>query len=690
MALRLLFTLAAALLLSGCDRVSQSPSAVGEWHSFGNDGTERHYSALEEINTSNVSGLKLAWYADLPQGNSATGPVMAEGKLFVTTGHGHVRAFDAATGRPLWDYDSGAREVSEGMQLQLGWGPKGLAYADGQVFLGTHDGRLIALDASNGALAWTQHDYPAGDMRYTDGPVRAFGGKVLIGHGGADYTPLRGYVTAYDAASGKLLWRFYTVPGAEPSAGGGRADALMEASWPDGWKNTDGTRRGGGGTVWNALSHDPELGLIYIGVGNGFPTNQAVRSPSGGDNLFLASIVAVKEDTGEYVWHYQICPGEQWDCTASQDMSLATLEWEGKPRKVLIQAPKNGFVYVIDRKTGELLSTGQFADKVTWAERIDPETGRPVENPGLRYHGKPGQFELWPGVRGAHSWLPQSFSPRTGLLYIPVIEGASLIGDDGLDLTNLPPALSSGTMLDVDPDLPGARRGYLQAWDPIAQKERWRVALPGNWPGGVLSTAGDVVFQGRLDGFLVAYDAHSGKELWRFAAGAAVVAPPISYRIDDTQYVTVLTGNGAGGGGLFSPENAKLETDYYLPRRVLTFALNGKASLPPRDNVLVRAPLADPDFVPDPELVEAGGRAFVQCMTCHGMEALAAGSGPNLRTSPLILDAAVFRSVVRDGVLVPSGMPRFPNIDDATLEAIRHYLRFRAQQYAAERAGKPN
>jgi quinohemoprotein ethanol dehydrogenase len=687
--MRLLGPLFALLLLTACNAVVESGEAADEWHGFGNTGAELHYSALDEIDSANIAGLKLAWFADLPQGNSATGPVMAQGKLFVTTGHGHVRAFDAASGKPLWDHDSHSREASTGLQLRLGWGPKGLAYDQGRVFLGTHDGRVIALDAGDGAKLWEARDYPAGDMRYTNGPVRVFGGKVLVGHGGADYTPLRGYVTAYDAASGNRLWRFHTVPGEEPGAGGDKAAALMKASWPGGWTRPDGSRRGGGGTVWNAMSHDPELGLIYLGVGNGFPYNQAVRSPTGGDNLLLASVVALREDTGEYVWHYQLCPGEQWDCTAAQDMSLATLKIGGKPRKVLIQAPKNGFVYVIDRATGELLSTGQFADKVTWAQRIDAATGRPVENPGLRYHGKPGMFELWPGVRGAHSWLPQSFSPSTGLLYIPVIEGASKIGDEGLDIDNLPPALAMGVMMDPDPDLPGARRGFLKAWDPVAQKERWRVTLPGNWPGGVLSTAGGLVFQGRIDGYLVAYDAMSGKELWRFATGAPVVAPPISWRLGGKQYVTVLTGNGAGGGGLFSPENAKFDSDYYLPRRVLTFALGGKASLPKRDASMVRPPLDDPGFVPDPALLEKGGRAFGQCMTCHGMQALAAGSGPNLRTSPLILDAAAFRSVVRDGALVPAGMPRFPEIDDATLEAIRHYLRLRAQQYAAEKRSRP-
>jgi quinohemoprotein ethanol dehydrogenase len=680
-----------ALLLGGCDRTRTEPDAqvTDEWHGFGRTGDEQHYSPLDQIDTANVAQIKLAWFADLPQGNSATGPVMADGKLFATTGHGHVRAFDAVTGKPLWDHDTGAREASKGMQLQLGWGPKGLAWSQGRVFLGTHDGRVVALNGADGSVAWEQRDYPAGDMRFTNGPVRVFGGKVIVGHGGADYTALRGYVTAYDAATGKRLWRFYTVPGDEPSSGGGKATELMQASWPGGWTKPDGSRRGGGGTAWNAFSYDPDLGLIYIGVGNGFPYNQAVRSPEGGDNLFLSSIVAVKADTGEYVWHYQLCPADQWDCTATQDMSLATVDIAGKPRRVLIQAPKNGFVYVLDRATGKLLSTGQYADKVTWAQRIDLASGRPVENPGLRYHGKPGLFELWPGVRGAHSWLPQSFSPRTGLLYIPVIEGASRIGDAGLDLANLSPTESMGAVLDPDPDLPGARRSFLKAWDPVAQKERWRVALPGNWPGGTMATGGDLVFQGRIDGRFAAYDARTGKQLWSFAAGAPVVAPPISYRVNGTQYVTVLTGNGAGGGGLFSPGNARFDADYYLPRRVLTFALGGKASLPARDPASVRAPLSDPDFTPNPALAQLGGRAFGQCMTCHGFNALAAGSGPNLRTSPVILDAAAFRSVVKEGALVPAGMPAFETIDDPTLEAIRHYLRIRAQQFAAEKQAPP-
>ena len=674
-------------LLAACNPAAHTadPTALtdpDEWHQFGRTPGEQHYSPLNQIDTGNVGNLALEWFADLPSENTATGPIMAEGKVFITTGHGHIRAFDAVTGKPLWDYDSGAREASKGLQLQMGWGPKGLAYWKGRVYLGTHDGRVIAVNAKDGALAWEQREYPAGDMRYTDGPVRVFDGKVIVGHGGADFSPIRGFITAYDADSGKQLWRFYTVPGNPADGFENKAMELAAKTWRGEW-----WKQGGGGTAWNAFSYDPELGLIYIGVGNGYPYNQALRSPGGGDNLFLSSIVAVKADSGEYVWHYQVCPGEQWDCTATHDMSLATVEIDGKPRKVLLQAPKNGFFYVIDRVTGELLSAKPFADKITWASRIDLKTGRPVENPGVRYNGKDSLFELWPGVRGAHSWLPQSYSPRTGLVYIPVIEGASRIGEKGLDLANLSPATASGVTLDPDPDLPGARRGFLKAWDPVTQTELWRVQVPGNWPSGTMATGGDLVFQGKMDGQFTAYDGKSGKELWSFAAGAPVVGPPISYRVNGKQYVTVITGNGAGGGGLFSDANAQFNTDYRLPRRVLTFTLEGKAKLPKPALREARAPLDDPTFKPDPALMQQGGMAFGACMVCHGYNARSAGTAPDLRTSPFILDEQAFRKVVKEGGLVPAGMPAFPYLDDKAIEAIRHYLRARSQQLGEEKAG---
>ena len=498
----LLLTGPLALALASCDSASSAPSeatALGDeanWPSFGRTPGEQHYSSLDQINTDTVGRLGLAWKYDLESENTLTEPVEADGRLFITTGHSHIRALDAVSGKLLWDYDSHTRELA-GLNLRFGWGPKGLAYWKGRVLIATQDGRIIALDAATGKSLWEQRDFAAGELRYINGPPRVFDGKLIIGHGGADISAIRGYVTAYDAMSGKRLWRFYTVPG-NPATDHDETTAIAAKTWKGEW-----WKQGGGGTAWNAFAYDPELKLVYIGVGNGYPYNQALRSPGGGDNLFLASIVAVRADTGKYVWHYQVCPGEQWDCTAVQDMTLATLNIDGKPHKVLLQAPKNGFFYVLDRATGKLISAKPFA-KVTWASSIDMRTGRPVENPGIRYHGKLGMFELWPGARGAHSWLPQSYSPLTGLVYLPVIEGATLIGDEGVDLKHQPKTLGMGVNAIPDPELPGARRSFLKAWDPVAQKARWTVELPGNWPGGTMATAGNLVFQGRMDGKLAA------------------------------------------------------------------------------------------------------------------------------------------------------------------------------------------
>jgi quinohemoprotein ethanol dehydrogenase len=468
------------------------------------------------------------------------------------------------------------------------------------------------------------------------------------------------------------------VPG--NPADGFENDAMRMAAktWKGEW-----WKQGGGGSAWNAFSYDSELKLIYIGVGNGFPYNQTVRSPGGGDNLFLASIVAVKADTGQYVWHYQVCPGEQWDCNATQDMSLATLEIAGKQRKVLLQAPKNGFFYVIDRATGEFLSGDPYA-KVSWATSIDPKSGRPIENPGIRYNGKPGLFELWPGLRGAHSWLPQAYSPRTGLVYIPVIEGASFIGDEAVDFAHQPKLGGLAVNIAPDPELPGARRSFLKAWDPVARKARWNVELPGNWPGGAMATAGDLVFQGRIDGQLVAHDARDGKLVWSFNTGAPVVAPPISHSVAGKQYVTVITGSGASGGGVLSSGIADYRTDYRLPRRVLTFALDGKDRLPAADVPPLKA-AADPGFVSNPELETRGATAFgmTGCLVCHGWNAVGGGAAPDLRGSVYPTDRDAFVAVVQGGALVSAGMPAFPELAADDIEAIRQYVRARAQQLTA-------
>ena len=679
---------ALTFLLASCDKPAQPIDEAmvanpDDWPNWGRTGYETHYSPLDQIDTGDVGDLKLAWHYDLEPGYSVSTPIEADGKLFITTGHSHIRAFEADTGKLLWEYDGGTRERATN-PYHMGWGNKGIAYSDGKVVLGTTDGFLIALDADTGKEVWKVNDFIDDAPRNMAGAPRIFGGKVIIGHGGADISPLRGYVSAYDLATGKLAWRFFTVPGDDVAPANEKAEEVMRKTWPSGWKKADGSRRGGGGTAWNAFSYDPELGLIYLGVGNGFPYNQDLRSPGGGDNLFLASIVAVKADTGEYVWHYQTCPAEQWDCTATSDMTLATLEIDGKPRKVLMQAPKNGFLYVIDRETGEFISADKYA-KVTWAEKIDQKTGRPVENPGIRYQGKPGMFEMWPGPTGAHAWMPQAYSPRTGLLYIPVQEQGALIGEGqegGGEIT-----AGMGVTLLPEANLKEGAHAFLKAIDPATQEEAWKIALPGSWPAGVLATAGDLVFQGRMDGYLVAYDAKTGKELWEHKTASPIVGAPISYRVGGKQYVTVLTGAGGQGSGMQTLGNAAIRTDYRAPRRVLTFALGGTDDLVPEEMPELKSP-EDPDFKPDLARAQAGAVLFGTrtCLVCHGWNAVAGGAAPDLRYSPVITDAATFKAIVKEGGLKMNGMPDFPNMTDQELETLRFYLRARAKAAPAERA----
>ena len=676
---RVAAAVALGLFLSGCHSAAKESSDIdGDWPNFGRDGTEQHYSPLAQITRDNVRDLRLAWHFDIEPGFTVSTPIAADGRVFTTTGHSRIRAFAAATGKLLWEYDAKVREIATS-PVHVGWGNKGIAYWNKRVFLATTDGRVIALDATSGKPVWEQRQFEMSELRNSNGAPRVFDGKVIIGHGGADISPIRGYVTAYDAMTGKQVWRFHTVPSDPSQPVESNADAVMRPTWKGDWFG-----KGGGGTAWNAFSYDADLDLIYIGVGNGYPYNQSMRSPGGGDNLFLASIVAVKADTGEYVWHYQVCPAEQWDCTAVQDMTLATLNVEGKPRKVVIQAPKNGFLYVLDAATGQFISAEKIA-KVTWAERIDAQTGRPIENPGIRYQTSKNLFEMWPGPQGAHSWLPQAFSPRTGLVYIPIIEMGALIGPPAPGITDFTAGM--GVTLIPDPELPGSRRSFLKAWDPLAQRAAWTIELPGDWPGGVLATAGDLVFQGRIDGQLAAYDAKTGEQVWSFKTTAPVVATPISYRFEGRQYVTVLTGSGSQGGGILATGNAAYRTDYRLPRHLLTFAIGGTDTLPAH-NLPAQVPPEDPDFSLDMDRAKLGGMMFAAhaCLVCHGMNAIGGGAAPDLRYSPMIVDAAAFKAAVKDGALKLNGMPPSPQVTDDQLEAIRYYLRARAKQTAAENA----
>ncbi|MDY0036885.1 MAG: PQQ-dependent dehydrogenase, methanol/ethanol family [Zoogloea oleivorans] len=655
-----------------------------DWPAFGRTYGEQHFSPLAEINENTVGQLKLAWSYDLPQGNSVSAPVAVDGVIYTATGYSVVRALDGATGKLLWTYDPQAAKVA-GRKLRAGWGIRGLAYWNNKIYVGTQDGRLLALDAKTGRPLWSVLTVDKNDVRFISGPPRVFNGNVIIGHGGADVGSIRGYVTTYDAETGRQLWRFWTVPG-NPSDGFENPAMEMAAkTWAGEW-----WKHGGGGTVWNAITYDAEFDTIYIGVGNGAPWNHKIRSAGKGDNLFLTSVVALDAKTGTYKWHYQTTPGEAWDYNASMDMQLATLMIGGERRKVLMQAPKNGFFYVIDRTTGKLISAEPYA-KVTWASHIDLESGRPVEMPGIRYEDAPAT--LWPGPNGAHSWMPMSFDPRRNLVFIPKFEMPGTYDQTGIDPAKWRrpggSATDVGANIGLDSSLPEAGTSALVARDVTTQKVVWQVDTPGFWNGGTMATAGNLVFQGQADGLFNAYASATGKRLWSFDAGVGVLAPPITYQVKGRQQVTVLSGFGSSGA-LFGEKVARFGWEARSQaRRILTFTLDGTATLPPSPPPYVAKAAHDPAFVEDAAQQQRGLMVYAKrCLVCHGVDVAAAGLAPDLRASTIPADAATFDKVVRKGALVTRGMPRFEELPRGEIAAVRQYIRSVAHRLAVEGAAR--
>ena len=657
------------------------------WVGYGRTYDEDHYSPLQQINTGNVSRLGLVWHYDLPVTiSSFAAPLAVDGTLYFSTGLSVLHAMDAATGKLLWQYDPKVPEVA-GEKLRPAHGIRGIAYWHDRVIAGTQDGRLLAVDAKSGHLLWSvQTTEGPNDGRYITGAPRVFNGKVIIGHGGADFSPVRGYVTAYDAADGHQLWRFYLVPG-DP-AKGFEDEAMRKAAstWKGQW-----WKFGGGGTVWNAITYDPDFNRIYLGSGNGDPWNQNIRSPGGGDNLFLCAIVALDADTGRYVWHYQTNPGETWDFNSAMDIELATLTLHGERRQVILHAPKNGFFYVIDRKDGRLISAEPFT-KVTWASRIDLASGRPVENPEARFPS--GETVIQPGGTGGHNWEPMAFSPLTHLVYIPTVVLPFEYDARGIDPAKWQPAphLQTNTgfkafELKDPPPIAPVPLGNLQAYDPATQKTVWEVPLSAPYNGGVAVTAGGLVFQGNAQGRFVAYDAQSGHVSWSFDAEDGIIGQPITYLVKGRQYVTVITGF-SGVPAALGPQVAQFGWEYRTQqRRVLTFALDGHDALPPKP-VSVPQPFADdPNFVVEPERVDRGVKIYSgRCFACHGLAAVAAGTAPDLRKSPIPLNAAAFEQIVQAGGLEPRGMPKFGELTSEQLLDLRHLIRYEARFAIAQQA----
>jgi len=659
-------------------RLIAAETEAGQWMSHGRTYGEQRFSPLDGINGQNIGELGLAWFADLDtrRGQEAT-PLVADGVLYVSTAWSKVKAFDAATGRALWSYDPevpGDWAVNACCDVVN----RGVALWQGKVFVGSLDGRLIALDAATGQELWDVSTIDRSKPYTITGAPRVVKGKVLIGNGGAEFG-VRGYVSAYDAETGELAWRWFTVPGNPADGFENRAMEVAAATWSGEWWTL-----GGGGTVWDSMAYDPVLDLLYIGVGNGSPWNHRLRSEGQGDNLFLASIVALDPDNGSYVWHYQTSPGETWDHTATQQIVVANLTINGTQRRVVMQAPKNGFFYVLDAETGALISAEPFT-AISWATHVNKETGRPVETPQARFYRTQQPFTSMQPPNGAHTWHSMSFSPQTGLVYIP-IHMQEFIFNDEPAFAPAGLAYNTGILRGSQAPDPAVRqaaaqasmassRGRLIAWDPVTQREVWGAEREGPANGGALSTGGGLVFQGTGTGRFMALDAANGTELWSAETQTGVVAAPISYEVAGQQYVAIMVGRG--GSWSMSGDRASTKgNDLPNISRLLVYSLDGTAALPPAPPSPVRT-LAPPPATAPTETVAHGATVYgAYCSRCHGRsDAANYGILPDLRYSAMLATSEAWAAVVLDGQLAQNGMASFSSVisaDDA--DAIRAYV----------------
>lgn len=655
-----------------------SADNVGNWMSHGRDWGEQRFSPLTQINDQNVQGLGLAWFDDLEtyRGMQAT-PLMVDGVLYNASVFNVVTAYDAKTGKKLWTFDP---EVSREWARLACCGPstRGVAAWNGKIYIGALDGRLIAVDAKTGKQVWSTQTVPTDQAYSITGAPRVYDGKVIIGNGGADYG-VRGFVTAFDAETGAKLWKFYLVPG-NPADGpdGEASDSVMEMALKT-W-NGEWWKYGGGATAWDSFAYDPESNLVYIGTGNGAPHIQHFRSPGGGDNLFVCSIVAVDATTGAYKWHYQMVPGEEWDYTCTQQMTLADLTIDGRKRQVIMQAPKQGFFYVLDRKTGEFISAESYVPN-TWATSIDPVTGRPNELPSARVTTTP--HLMTPSWMASHSWNPMSFSPKTGLVYFPAQEQYDIYArlEDG-KFQWVPFRSNSGRDFGNQPELRrklqeeanAKEKGYLLAWDPVRQKEAFRVPYPYPGSGGVLTTAGNLLIQGTIEKNFAIYRADNGKLLWQMPVQNVGIAGPITYSVDGEQYIAVNVGwGGSPVYGLSQIPGGFVHST----SRLLVFKLGANGTLPPMPPP---SDLPRPPFLRASEAqVKEGQSLFAQtCRTCHGNDAI--GGLKDLRWMSAETHTA-FLDIVLKGTRADKGMAGFADIlTENQATAIHSYLIARANE----------
>jgi quinohemoprotein ethanol dehydrogenase len=662
------------------DATGIAKGTQADWLSYGRTYDEQRYSPLEQITLANVGQLGLAWYADLDTNLTQEGtPLAIDGKLYISTAWSKAKAYDVRTGKQLWAYDPKVPPET----LVKSWDAfnRGMAAWGDKLYLATLDGRLVALDRATGKEVWSVVTVDQTQNYNITGAPRVINGMVIIGNAGADMG-VRGYVTAYDARTGKQLWRFYTVP----DAPGKNKEAYLkkaEATWSgDYWKT------GGGGTVWDAMAYDPALDLLYIGVGNGSLWNQTHRSPKGGDNLYISSIVAIRAKTGQYVWHFQETPGETWDYTATQHIMIADLPIGGKTRKVLLHAPKNGFFYVIDRVTGQFISGNNYVP-VNWAKGLDPKTGRPIENPEARFDRTGKGMFVMPSAQGGHNWHPMAYDAKSRTVFIPGQHSAfpyvadknwtqAKIGfNTGIDLSAMGGPNGPVPGPDVIAALSGPP-GALIAWDPVAQKERWRIRQPGGFNGGLLATSSGLLFQGSPTGQFAAMESATGKTLWTFPTQTGVLAAPITFTAGGEQYVAVLA--GAGSSKPVAPDMAAVPNI----SRLLVFKIGGSATLPPAPPVRRIAINPPTDAQPAAKVADGNYRFMAHCAFCH----FANGAvGPDLRTSALLRDEKAWKAVVYDGALAKRGMVGWSSVlNTEQVDAIRSYFISEAQAYKVQQA----
>jgi len=649
---------------------------AANWLMYGRTYDEQRFSPLQQINDNTVGDLGLAWSRefDTTRGLEAT-PLVYDGVLYTTSNWSIVYAIDASTGESLWTFDP------EVPRAQVAWFVccdvvnRGVALYRGKVYIGTLDGRLIALDAATGTPVWSATTVDTSKAYAITGYPRIANGKVLIGNAGAEFG-VRGYVTAYDAETGEMAWRTYTVPG-DPSLG--FESAAMERAaetWAGEWWTA-----GGGGNAWEGIVYDPELDYVYFGTGNATAWYRALRGEETQDNLYVASILAVRASDGEQMWHFQTTPGENWDFDATQPLMFAELAIDGRDRQVIMQASKNGFFYVLDRVTGEFISGAPFVSGITWATGLDPHTGRPIESPSA-YAGLDAVI-VSPAPGGAHNWYPMAFNPVTGLVYLPAKVGTHYIHAPDADWTfdsqwyNLgSDADYDGPLNDVLAGLPAAT-GELLAWNPVEQRAAWRAPYPVVEGGGVLTTAGNLVFQGRSDGIFAAYRASDGEKLWEFDAATGIMAPPVTYLVDGVQHVSVMVGWGGFDGLFNAPGLGPVKNGY---GRILTFSIGASAELSPTPFGHTEPPVPAITMDASPEMVAEGEQLYgATCSYCHGLNAIG-GALPDLRYATEETHNQ-FEAIVRGGARATLGMPAFADrLSTEQVRTIQAYLLARADE----------